>query len=282
MPDTAINTSESTTTPTAKSLKRTRQDSANGPTNGHSKGTNGENIKKERKNQFGEISDGHMKLGDWVTQWENGRTKFHKSAVHPMLLKHIDRLVEGKDKPRFYLPLCGKSVDLKWLLDRGYAVIGCEIAELGIQQFFEEHDIKYKTEKMTEIEGTVYKGTDDDITIYSCDFFKLTSAIMSKVDCIWDRGSMAAINPEDRQKYSEVIIELMKPDSRYLLDMFQLEHHTFAGPPHNFEPEDAQKLYGTKCTVEHLENVNVMCAWQKTWGTSYFYENDFFITPKSN
>ena len=45
-------------------------------------------------------------------------------------------------------------------------------------------------------------------------------------------------------RYSEVIMSLMKPDTRYLLDMFQLEHHSFAGPPHNFEPEEAHQLYG--------------------------------------
>lgn len=251
----------------------------NGNQNGnHNANQNG--ISGKRKNQFGELSDGQMTLNDWVTQWDKGRTKFHRPSVHPMLDKHVDLLVDGKDKPRCFLPLCGKSIDLKWLLDRGYDVVGCEIAEIGIKQFFEEHSIAYKTETVEGIGGTVYKGVDKDIAIYACDFFKLTSAIIGEIDCIWDRGSMAAINPEDRQRYADVITGVLKTDGRYLLDMFQLEHDTFVGPPHNFEPEEAQTLYGQKLTIKQVEHKDSMGPWQKTWGTSYFYENVFLLTPK--
>ena len=45
-------------------------------------------------------------------------------------------------------------------------------------------------------------------------------------------------------RYADVITGVLKTDGRYLLDMFQLEHDTFVGPPHNFEPEEAQTLYG--------------------------------------
>ena len=51
--------------------------------NGHTTTSNNINGTKKRKNQFGETSDGHMTLSDWLKQWDNGRTKFHKPIVHP-------------------------------------------------------------------------------------------------------------------------------------------------------------------------------------------------------
>lgn len=54
----------------------------NGNQNGnHNANQNG--ISGKRKNQFGELSDGQMTLNDWVTQWDKGRTKFHRPSVHP-------------------------------------------------------------------------------------------------------------------------------------------------------------------------------------------------------
>ncbi|KAI8503395.1 Nucleolar protein 4 [Branchiostoma belcheri] len=39
---------------------------------------------------------------------------FHRTRVHPSLIKHIDQLTGGQEGLRFLLPLCGKSLDMKW------------------------------------------------------------------------------------------------------------------------------------------------------------------------
>ena len=51
--------------------------------------------------------------------WQN-----HMSDAHPDMLKFQDQFL--RDNCRVYLPLCGKSVDLKHLADKGHEVVGCE------------------------------------------------------------------------------------------------------------------------------------------------------------
>merc|ERR1712137_1006755 len=62
-----------------------------------------------------------------------------------MLTKHVDRLTQKRDKQRIFVPLCGKSIDMKWLADRGHEVIGNEAVDEGCRLFFEEQRIPYTT-----------------------------------------------------------------------------------------------------------------------------------------
>ncbi len=39
---------------------------------------------------------------------------------------------------RVFVPLCGKSLDVGWLLSRGYAVAGSELSEQAVTQLFAE------------------------------------------------------------------------------------------------------------------------------------------------
>eukprot|EP00057_Strongylocentrotus_purpuratus_P003075 XP_003725864.2 PREDICTED: uncharacterized protein LOC100892034 [Strongylocentrotus purpuratus] len=103
-----------------------------------------------RRNQFGEVSDGHMALEDWLEQWKKGKTRFTMKVPNRMLVKHYDKLVEGKTNPVFFLPCCGKSLDIKWLADKGHSVVGVEIAEMACRQFFESHDLKYEEEEIKD------------------------------------------------------------------------------------------------------------------------------------
>lgn len=43
------------------------------------------------------------------------------------------------------------------LADDGHDVVGLECAEKGCQEFFEEQDMPYTTENLTECEGKVFK-----------------------------------------------------------------------------------------------------------------------------
>ncbi|XP_071807487.1 thiopurine S-methyltransferase-like [Asterias amurensis] len=248
--------------------------------NGHR--NNGSDCEKVtvKKNQDGDVATGYVTAQDWKKKWESGKTRFHNQKVHRMLTKHIHRLVEGMNEPRMLIPLCGKTLDMVWFLDRGYSVVGCEIAELGVKQFFTENEIEYTTETLKDTDGLVYKGKDKDVTIYVTDFFTLTSALIGQFDCIWDRGSLAAINPDDRKRYRDVICDVLKPSGRYLLDIFEIPHDVFCGPPHNLDPEELKLLYGGSFEIEQLEHVDAMNPWSKSWGVTYFYENDFLLTWK--
>lgn len=64
----------------------------------------------------------------WNDLWANNKNHWHIERPHQMLVKYENwlRIVENCNDVRVLVPLCGKSVDLKWLYDRGYEVVGVE------------------------------------------------------------------------------------------------------------------------------------------------------------
>jgi hypothetical protein len=69
------------------------------------------------------------------------------------LTKYLDVVVQatGKDDPsqiRFFVPLCGKTQDLKFLYDQGFHVVGCEGVEKACVEFYEENGMEYSRKEM--------------------------------------------------------------------------------------------------------------------------------------
>ncbi|XP_077991314.1 thiopurine S-methyltransferase-like [Glandiceps talaboti] len=240
--------------------------------------TNGSQTSRKRKNQFGDDNDDYMTNETWRKRWKNKQTKFHMQKVHPTLEKHYDWLTDKKEQQRIFLPLCGKSLDLKWLADQGQVVIGNEYCPEGIEQFFEEHDMEYSKESIKDIKGYIYKAKGKNITIYCCDYFLLTPDVTGTFDCIWDRGALAAINPVDRVKYAKVMSPLLRKDGRYLLEFFEVDHETFIGPPYDLKPKLLENIYATHFKTEKAETRNSLTPFQKDCGISYFIVYVYYVT----
>lgn len=242
---------------------------------------NGPSVRKI--NQFGDYDQtDNMSVEDWEYRWGKNQTQFHMNKVHPMLQKYLDKLTKGKKNLRIFLPLCGKSKDLEWLASQGYEVIGCDCADKGCKEFFEENEIPYETSPIKGIDGTIYRATNDKkITLYKCDYFALNEKITGKFDCIWDRGSFVAISVKDRDKYSKITTAMMKENSTYLLDCFLVDNDRFGGPPFNCTEKNVTSAFGSKWEVEKLETKDVFSKWQESWNIDSFFEEVYLLTKKS-
>ncbi|TSK31331.1 putative thiopurine S-methyltransferase [Bagarius yarrelli] len=200
-----------------------------------------------------------------------------------MLNNYLDKVLCGRQQVRFFFPLCGKAVDMKWLADMGHVIVGVEISEKAIKQFFEEHSLKYKEESVPDIpDAKLFKSSDARISLYQCDLHKFSSAIERQFGAIWDRGSLVAINPCDREKYAKLIMSLMDKDCKYLLDTLEYNPDLYKGPPF-FVPEEAVKsLYGDACDIELVQSRNAFQEKHKAWGIDSLVEKVYLLTPKAN
>ncbi|XP_030003851.1 probable thiopurine S-methyltransferase [Sphaeramia orbicularis] len=228
-------------------------------------------------------ADRVMENGEWEERWQEGRIGFHQPQVHKMLETNIDKVLAGRAHISFFFPLCGKAVDMKWLADMGHSVVGVELAEKAIQQFFEENNMTYSEEPVPSIPGAkVYRNPERNISLYQCDIYKFSSSVQGQFGAIWDRGSLVAINPRDREKYAALIISLMAKDCRYLLDTLLYNPELYKGPPFFVPDEQVHSLFGSSCDIERLLSVDALTDRQRSWGLDYFTENVHLITPKSN
>ena len=78
----------------------------------------------------------------WHNRWQEKRTGFHQSEVNPLLIKYWSKLNLPAGS-RVFVPLCGKSIDMIWLAAQGYDIVGVELVESAVKEFFSENRILY-------------------------------------------------------------------------------------------------------------------------------------------
>ena len=77
----------------------------------------------------------------WHDRWREGRIGFHQDKPTPLLLKHWPSL-DVAPGAKVFVPLAGKSLDLAWFASQGYRVLGVELSQLAVEQFFAEHGLQ--------------------------------------------------------------------------------------------------------------------------------------------
>src|SRR5690606_2213611 len=77
----------------------------------------------------------------WHQKWQKGDIGFHEGRPNQFLATHFDalRLPPGA---RVFLPLCGKTRDIAWLLAQGCKVVGAELSEQAIGELFAELELQ--------------------------------------------------------------------------------------------------------------------------------------------
>ena len=59
----------------------------------------------------------------------------------------LSKLISSKEQQCIVFPLCGKTLDMKAILDLGHRVIGMEVSQMAIEAFFHENKISYEIEE---------------------------------------------------------------------------------------------------------------------------------------
>ncbi len=186
----------------------------------------------------------------WKKKWEAGDIGFHQAQVEPFLIKYFSDLTPGI----VFVPLCGKSKDLIWLVQNGWTVVGVEASSIACQAFFEENKISYQKEKKDNF--TVYQGVTQ-ITIWCGDYFKLPKEAVLGVTAIYDRAALIALPREVRLKYVDQN-KILFPRARFqtmqiLLLAIEYPQEHAQGPPFSVDTKEIQQLYGDLFSIRELE-----------------------------
>ena len=124
-----------------------------------------------------------MDVNFWHQRWERNETAFHQREANPLLVKYFDVLSLSKGS-RVFLPLCGKTLDIHWLLSNGYRVAGSELSDLAVKQLFLELAIEPKITAVDDIR----RHSADNI-----DIFDLSRSVLGRMDAIYDRAALVAL-----------------------------------------------------------------------------------------
>ncbi|XP_078526628.1 thiopurine S-methyltransferase-like [Lissotriton helveticus] len=219
-----------------------------------------------------------MQAGPWNQQM-NCHVQQHSRVL---LQAHLNSLLNKRTRLRIFFPLCGKAVDMKWLADMGHTITGVDVSEIGLKDFFTEQNVPYVEEVVPEIPGAkLFKSLSGNISLYCCSFYDFTR-IPAKYDGIWDRGSLVAINPRDRERYAKALLSLMEQDCCYLLITVLYNPDLLEGPPFYVPNSVIEKLYGESCNIKLLETVDALDDRIRGWGLDYFRETIHVLTLKAD
>jgi len=188
-------------------------------------------------------------MANWLEFWENNEINWHSNAVTQELEAHLGLLkLDPGDK--VFFPLCGKSVDMIYLLNQGFSVIGVELSEIGIQQFFLENGLDFTITQVGEFD--LYSSKN--IKIYCGDFFSLTSKHLSDVKAVFDRKSLIALDQNLRQKYVKHLNDIISMGVRILLITLFYPQHQMSGPPFSVDKSEVESLFSMAFKYQELKS----------------------------
>ena len=189
----------------------------------------------------------------WHDRWSSGRIGFHRPDVHPFLETYLSKLALRKGDTVF-VPLCGKSLDMLWLQQKGLHVTGVEISPVAVHAFFEENGLTVTSQAVQA--GELY--TTDGIEIYCADFFAMGSDEVSSCQAIYDRAALIAFPSDRRRAYAEHLIRIVPPLCRILLVVLEYDQSQMDGPPFAVTHGEVDRLFGSAYRIDVLESVDAL------------------------
>lgn len=187
----------------------------------------------------------------WARCWREGATPFHQDEVNPHLRRFWHEL-KLDEKAQIFVPLCGKSLDIVWLLEQGHRVLGVELSPVAVRAFFRENRIRPTRKK----HGAFTRWHSERLEILCGDFFDLAQADLANVAGVYDRASLTALPEELRLQYAAHLHHLLPPAIRMML----LTTEDPEGDETGASPqvaEEVSRLYaaGFDIALSHVEHV---------------------------
>jgi len=192
-----------------------------------------------------------MEANFWHQKWERGEIGFHESQVNPLLVAHIAKLNLGKGA-RIFLPLCGKTLDIAWLLNRGYRVVGAELSALAINALF--NDLGVQPTIVTT--GTLEHYSVNNLDIFVGDIFALSPAELGVVNAVYDRAALVALPAAIRHVYAAHILRLTH-EAPQLLISYEYDQSLMNGPPFSVTQDEIRQLFKASYNVQSVERRQV-------------------------
>jgi thiopurine S-methyltransferase len=211
-----------------------------------------------------------MEAKFWLNKWEQNEIGFHKSEANPLLVKHLNALAL-QESDRIFLPLCGKTLDIGWLMQQGFRVVGAELSELAIEQLFADLDL---VPAITAF-GGINHYSADNIDIFVGDIFDLTQEMLGQVDAIFDRAALVALPLDMRKTYTKHLIEITSCAQQLLLT-FEYGVTEIAGPPHSIPQDEVIAHYSNHYHIQTLELFDIGGGFR---GASEAIEHVWHLTP---
>jgi len=186
----------------------------------------------------------------WHERWKKNEIGFHEDMPNAFLQKYFKSIVEGSGT--VFVPLCGKTKDIGWLLSQGYQVVGVELSEIAVEQLFDNLNIKVEVSDL----GSIKSYRSNHLTVYTGNIFDLNAEMLGPVDCVYDRAALVAMPEDTRRAYTEHLVAITHGANQFVV-CFEYDQNQMKGPPFSINPELLSVYYSKEFEIDLLERSKV-------------------------
>ncbi len=175
----------------------------------------------------------------WLDRWSKNEIGFHQRTPN----EYLQQFWSGLDVPAdstVFVPLCGKSLDMHWLRERGHRVIGIELAHQAVADFFNEWGVTPQIART----GPFERWRAQNIELLCGDFFDLAREDLAAVRAVFDRAALIALPPALRESYATKLRDILPPGTPTLLVTTEYPQQEMPGPPFSVSDAEVRKLFG--------------------------------------
>lgn len=208
----------------------------------------------------------------WIDKWAANEIGFHEPKGNALLVKHLDALGLKKNS-RLFLPLCGKTLDIAWLLSQGFRIVGIELIEMAVEQLFSQLKVKPDISNL----GRLKCYSAGNIDIYVGDIFELDQTVLGPVDAIYDRAALVALPHNMRRRYVQHVMAITDTAPQ-LLNCLEYDQNKMDGPPFSISEAEVRRHYQDDYQITLLESSDIEGGLK---GKCPATENAWHLIPKS-
>lgn len=187
----------------------------------------------------------------WNDAWASGKQGWRQQRVNTRLQRFWSEMGASAGNSVF-VPLCGDSIDIIWLLEQGHDVVGSELSEMAVRQFYTRYEIPF-SEQDSESTHQVFEGhmRGQRVRFLCGDFFDLQPEQLGSVAAVYDRAALVAMPDSMRVSYASQLQRLIRKAPVLLITMVY-DQSKMNGPPFSVPHEEIEHLYGNDFTIAKL------------------------------
>ncbi|MCF7534051.1 thiopurine S-methyltransferase [Pseudomonas petrae] len=189
----------------------------------------------------------------WHERWAINQIGFNQASVNSHLLRLWAELTAMPGE-RVLVPLCGKSIDMIWLLNQGFHVVGAELSEIAVAGFFSENGLQATIEER----GAFKVHRTERCEIWCGDFFALKPEDIGDCTAFYDRAALIALPPDLRWRYVKQLNHLLSNDACGLLVTLDYDQSLIAGPPFSVDEDEVLQLLSPDWRVKRVADLDVL------------------------
>ncbi|WP_445357990.1 thiopurine S-methyltransferase [Microbulbifer sp. ANSA005] len=212
-----------------------------------------------------------MKEEFWHDKWKRNDIGFHEAAGNSLLTEFFSSLSLSPGD-RIFLPLCGKTKDIAWLLEQNISVVGCELNEEAVKQLFSEMAVIPQVSQV----GNLKCYSAANIDIFVGNIFDLGREELGPVVAIYDRAALVALPSDIREQYVRHLMAITQVAPQLLVS-FEYEQTQMPGPPFSVESRLIYEYYDADYSLQVLATRDVVGGLK---GKVPAREEAWLLTPK--